>query len=479
MKFLVVNKLLVLILLLTVTFAPDSRARNNQSGGHGGGQRVSHGAGSRVASGGGRSSGQRGHSGGHLARAGHFTSTGGRSSGAVSAHRTAGQSSAYPSSHTVRAESAAQHSAVAHDSQRVATSGNGTRGVAGSTEQRVSGNYASAAAQNSSRANLSTANGATGAEWSRERSPQWHEAVANRQQYWNRWTNDNHAQLQRFQATRNAQWSQIGHWWNGKNVTQVTHTDPWNTFRNNVSNFRDGRRVEIWNGARWYDDNLFDNRWWASCGWYPTVAVGYWNPWWWWTPCDWGSFSLFLGWGSVAPVYYDCGVNWVDEGDIEYFDGQPIGSESDSAAWAAQQADPPTPPAPTPPGVDQSADWKSLGVWALTQEQKGDAFMFMQLSVNKGGVISGAYSNVLTDEKEQVVGRIDKATQKAAFRFGANTTTTIETGAYNLTQDVASCFVRFGTAPPETWLLVRLPAPAMPNAPTRISTARMGSGDGS
>jgi hypothetical protein len=229
--------------------------------------------------------------------------------------------------------------------------------------------------------------------------------------------------------------------------------------------------MEVWDGARWYYDDLFDDRWWAGCGWYPAVAVGYWNPWWWWTPSDWASFSLFLGWGTVAPVYYDCGVNWVDEGQVEYFDGRPIGSESDCAQWAARLADPPNPPAPTPPGVDQSDDWKSLGVWALTQVQKGDAFMFMQLSVNKGGVISGAYSNVLTGEKEPLAGQIDKATQKAAFHFGTNTTTVIETGAYNLTQDVAGCFVRVGTAPPQAWLLVRLSAPAMPNAPTRISSA--------
>ena len=63
----------------------------------------------------------------------------------------------------------------------------------------------------------------------------------------------------------------------------------------------------------------------------------------------------------------------------------------------------------------------------------------------------------------------DKETQKAAFRFGNNKTTVIETGAYNLTQDVASCFIRFGAGPPQTWLIVRLPAPTMPNTPTRLS----------
>jgi hypothetical protein len=160
----------------------------------------------------------------------------------------------------------------------------------------------------------------------------------------------------------------------------------------------------------------------------------------------------------------------VDDGQTVYFDSRAIGSTSDSANWAAQLADPPNlPAAPTPPGNEQAADWKPLGVWALTQEERGDAIMFLQLSVNKSGVISGAYANVMSGEKEPVVGRIDQATQKTAFRFGNNKTTVIETGAYNLTQDVASCFVRFGAGPPQNWLMVRLPAPTMPNAPTRLS----------
>ncbi len=44
----------------------------------------------------------------------------------------------------------------------------------------------------------------------------------------------------------------------------------------------------------------------------------------------------------------------------------------------------------------------------------------------------------------------------------------VEAGAYNLTQDVASCFVRFGAGRAQTWLMVRLPAPTMPTAPTPI-----------
>lgn len=41
----------------------------------------------------------------------------------------------------------------------------------------------------------------------------------------------------------------------------------------------------------------------------------------------------------------------------------------------------------------------------------------------------------------------------------------IATGLQNLTQDVASCLVHFGPDTTQTWLLVRLKQPEMPNAP--------------
>jgi hypothetical protein len=472
MKYSVIKKLLLLILSLSVSFSTNSYARNDQKGGHassasrgggghGGGGRG--GGGGAAIRGGGHASGFA-HPSGYGTRVEHF-----RSAGAAPHRQTVDRSSGY-SARASGVRSVARGNAVAQQLQ--GTTANRDRAIAPShlTPQHFAGIYEGRGARNSSQAAAGTVNSRANANRSTDPSPQRLQAIANQKRDWSRWTTDNRAQIQRLRSTRNAQWSRIAHWWDGKNVAQTMHSDPWNSFRNNVGDFRNERRIEIWNDARWYHDNLFDVGWWAGCGWYPSVAVGYWNPWWWWTPCDWTSFCFFLGWGSLAPVYYDCGVNWVDAGQTEYFDGQPIGSIADSTNWATQLADPSTPPpAPTPPGDDQTADWKPLGVWALTQEEKGDAFMFMQLSVNKNGMISGAFANVISGEKEPVVGQIDKATQRAAFHFGSNKMTVIETGAYNLTQDVASCFVRFGTAPAQTWLMVRLPAPTMPNAPTQIS----------
>jgi hypothetical protein len=89
--------------------------------------------------------------------------------------------------------------------------------------------------------------------------------------------------------------------------------------------------------------------------------------------------------------------------------------------------------------------------------------MFFQISVGKDGVVTGPYKNVLSGEQSPISGQVDKKTQRVALKIGSNTV--IETGLQNLTQDVASCLVHFGPDTTQTWLLVRLKQPEMPNAP--------------
>jgi hypothetical protein len=99
----------------------------------------------------------------------------------------------------------------------------------------------------------------------------------------------------------------------------------------------------------------------------------------------------------------------------------------------------------------------------LAREEKGDANMFIQLSINKDGVLTGAYENVLSGEKSPISGQLDKKTQRVAWKIGT-TNTVIETGLQNLTQHVASCLVHFRPDSTETWLLVRLKQPELPEA---------------
>jgi hypothetical protein len=62
-----------------------------------------------------------------------------------------------------------------------------------------------------------------------------------------------------------------------------------------------------------------------------------------------------------------------------------------------------------------------MGVWALAQEEKGDAYMFFQMSVDKEGVVSGAYKNVLSGEQSPISGQVDKKTQRVAWKLAATT----------------------------------------------------------
>ena len=108
-----------------------------------------------------------------------------------------------------------------------------------------------------------------------------------------------------------------------------------------------------------------------------------------------------------------------------------------------------------------------LGVFALAQEEKGDPIMFFQISVNREGVISGAYNSTLTGDQRPIAGQVDKATQHVAWRIGDNTETVFDTSLANLTQDVSPVAIHFGKTRTQTWLLVRMPEPAADQSPTR------------
>jgi hypothetical protein len=168
---------------------------------------------------------------------------------------------------------------------------------------------------------------------------------------------------------------------------------------------------------------------------------------------------------------YDYGANVVDSGDDVYVNGQDWGSEADYAQQADDLANPPDDeeePAP-PPASGQPAAWQPLGVFALVQEEKGDAVMFFQLAVNKDGLIGGSFANMLTDGSARVTGSVDKKTQRAAWHVGNKTNTVYEAGLVNLTHDVAPVLIHFAARATQTWLLVHMPSPDLPIAPASVT----------
>jgi hypothetical protein len=74
---------------------------------------------------------------------------------------------------------------------------------------------------------------------------------------------------------------------------------------------------------------------------------------------------------------------------------------------------------PSPAGAP-AEEWLPLGVFALAEEEKGDPTMFFQISVDRAGVINGAYSNTITATSGQSP---DRWTKGASVLAGALETT--------------------------------------------------------
>jgi hypothetical protein len=218
---------------------------------------------------------------------------------------------------------------------------------------------------------------------------------------------------------------------------------------------RHDRAKDVRNDMRNSHRNLYSANWWNR---YPGMAHGRWhyyrnhaaNHWWRWA--TWRGVTGWIAWQWATPVYYDYGTggNVYYQNNTVYVDGE----ESCTAEEYAQQAGDLA--AAAPEVADDKVEWMPLGVFALTHEEKGDPTMFLQLVVSKEGIISGTYTNPLTDTALPIEGMVDQKTQRAAWTIGDNKSTVMETGIYNLTKDEAPVLIHFGKDKTQTWLLVRL-----------------------
>jgi hypothetical protein len=306
-------------------------------------------------------------------------------------------------------------------------------------------------------------------EWSQNRGNRWEQAVNNRQDSWNNWSSQRQDRLNNFRENQDQRWDNLNSAREDRQAWRDTTREDWQNYRKDMWDYRYDRADQIWDDVKDYHDDLFDDYWWGGS--YPGYIGAYpSNPWWWWVPATAGIVSGFVTSAATSdPYYYDYGVTTVYQGDTVYVDGKPAGSTKayteKAVALANSVAE--TPP-PAPAKKEGSDEWLPMGVWALTQEEKGDAVMFVQISISKEGIISGAYKNTLTGGSEQVIGSVDRESQLAAWRIGKNGKTVIETGLFNLTRDVTSAAIHFDTGTTQTWLMVRLPQPTMPDQPTKV-----------
>jgi hypothetical protein len=163
----------------------------------------------------------------------------------------------------------------------------------------------------------------------------------------------------------------------------------------------------------------------------------------------------FFPWGWSEPTYYGYGENIYYEDGMVYYEEDAVTS-SDEYALQAQAI------SESAPEVDDAAQWLTLGVFAITQdgEESGPPpTLFVQLAVNKQGIIAGTFQNTATGESQTIEGMVDKKTQRSAWGITGKSWPLMESGISNLTKDTAPALVHFEDGQTQQWLLVRLEEP--------------------
>jgi hypothetical protein len=143
------------------------------------------------------------------------------------------------------------------------------------------------------------------------------------------------------------------------------------------------------------------------------------------------------------------------EDNTVYYGDQAVASSEEYAEQAQGLAT----SAPEP--ADDS-EWLPLGVFALTQDGQASGpppTIFLQLTVNKEGVIAGTVTNSETEEVQAIEGLVDKNTQRSAWVVQGKDSPIMETGISNLTKDEAPALLHFSDGQTQQCLLVRMEEP--------------------
>ena len=167
----------------------------------------------------------------------------------------------------------------------------------------------------------------------------------------------------------------------------------------------------------------------------------------------WGALAGYGGYGS-EPVYYDYGTTTVYEGDSVYVNGDNLATQEQYATQATQIAA--AAETASPPKANEVLP---LGVHGMVQGDEKTATQFVQLAINKQGIISGEYYNGTTDQTEKLAGAVDKQTQRAAWTVANRKNIVYETGLANLTKDETTMLIHYGKDKTQQWILVRIPEP--------------------
>lgn len=166
----------------------------------------------------------------------------------------------------------------------------------------------------------------------------------------------------------------------------------------------------------------------------------------WWQGANWYGMNDWVAGDWTTPVYYDYQENAAPAPVVveNYPVQQPIYSQGE------------------PVTGQPKGDWIPIGVFAAAQDvaQAPYSNMFVQLAMNKKGEIAGSYYNSATDEVHPLDGTIAKSSQVVAWNVSDNPSSPLmQTGLYNLTQDVTPVQVSFPDDTTQTWYLVKMQPP--------------------
>jgi hypothetical protein len=175
------------------------------------------------------------------------------------------------------------------------------------------------------------------------------------------------------------------------------------------------------------------------------------RPWRW---ATWGGMTGWLGgYGWTEPSYYNYGEDvYYDNGSV-YYNDQPVATEEEYTEQAEQIAT----SVPETPAAD--SQWMPLGVFALTPDGQASGptpTLYLQMVINKQGVINGTLYNSTTGTTQEIEGMADKQSQRCAWTVKGKTRPLMETGVANLTENTAPALVHFADGQTQQWLMVRL-----------------------
>ncbi|MDA1040819.1 MAG: hypothetical protein O3A37_11100 [Planctomycetota bacterium] len=203
--------------------------------------------------------------------------------------------------------------------------------------------------------------------------------------------------------------------------------------------------------------NFYRGGWYAGRGWYGD----HFNAWWpggWWGGYGWGvaavlAWSDLAAWGGYAstPVAYNYGSNVVYGDEGVSVQGTSAGSAEEYAAQAATLAD-----QGASASVGDDDQWRPLGVYALARKEDTNPSTFVSLAIDKEGLLRGTYYDAVSDTTQNIAGKVDKKTQRAAWTIADKKTPVYEAGISNLTQKQTTILMHLANGKVEQMLLVRV-----------------------